>query len=314
MHTPGFTHFLLETCSSHYSTGVLVEMSDLNTAMDGRKAWIETITHTFNGVVAMAIVLQCIYYFTGFAEGSSLLTDPRLIDNMTNATFSGFAVFLIILFEMVCFRNPKGATFWERYGDTPAMYLAIALIFAHCLGFGCYVIVSIVTARNTLDPADNTDTMPKALKEMVDIFYWPHAVGMMVCMIATVLQFVPQIRTWKKHAFHRWNGWLIMVASTIGVLAAFVINTLELYIPNRYGSLNTSIHFWMESLDFYVTGVGALTSSTLGAYYAVKRDVPRHAAWMHRLVAWWFSASAARIYFVPLLSLFADAAGFQAAP
>eukprot|EP00469_Lotharella_globosa_P008721 CAMPEP_0167780038 /NCGR_PEP_ID=MMETSP0111_2-20121227/5132_1 /TAXON_ID=91324 /ORGANISM="Lotharella globosa, Strain CCCM811" /LENGTH=293 /DNA_ID=CAMNT_0007670499 /DNA_START=122 /DNA_END=1003 /DNA_ORIENTATION=+ len=233
---------------------------------------------------------------------------------MTYATVWGFAVFLIILFEMFCFRNSKGLTFWERYGDTPAMYLAIALVFAHCLGFGCYVIVSIIMGRNTLDPADNTDEMPKALKEIVDIFFWPHAVGMMICMIATVLQFVPQIRVWKNHAFHRWNGWLIVVAGTIGVLAAFVINTLELYIPNRYGSPNTSIHFWMESLDFYVAGVGCLTSSTLGAYYAVARDIPRHAAWMHRLVAWWFSASAARIYFVPLFGLFTEAAGFQAAP
>eukprot|EP00954_Amorphochlora_amoebiformis_P014092 1104199-Amorphochlora_amoeboformis.AAC.1 len=144
-----------------------------------------TFTHTLNGVVTMAVVLQCVYVFTCFADGGSLLTDPRLIANMQSATYTAFAVLVVIGIEMLCFRQPAGKTFWERYKDTPAMYLAIAIVFAHMLGFGAYGLVSLVLARNTLDPADGTDQLPKAMKEAIDVAYWPHVIGMGLCMLAT---------------------------------------------------------------------------------------------------------------------------------
>mmetsp|Transcript_19060 Transcript_19060/g.46799 ORF Transcript_19060/g.46799 Transcript_19060/m.46799 type:complete len:358 (-) Transcript_19060:106-1179(-) len=277
-------------------------------------AYVEAAVHALNAIVAIGVVFQCIYMFTFFADGGSLLTDPRLFDNGTTAMQIWFAVLFLAGFEMLYFRDTKGKTFWERYANTPASYLAIALVFAHMIGFGCYAALNVVLGRNTLNPADGTDQLPKNLQEAIDIVYWPHVIGMGVCMLSTFLQFVAQIRKWKRYTFHRWNGWLIVVAGTIGVLAGFAINVLELYIPVRYGAPNTSIHFWMESMQFFAGGAGALTSSTLGAYYAVKRDIPRHAAWMHRLPAWWMSASAARIYFIPLYPVLFGVFGAKAGP
>jgi len=261
-----------------------------------------------NAVIIGLVLYFMVYIMVFFQEGGTISTDPSYLDNTISSAYVMGIAFLLIIVEAFWFENKNGKNLHQRFMSTenPASSLFVGIFFAPKFAIGLYALSNIIRWHNSLLPAllpKNSRNSPSVLLGL-EYSFWIHVIPMTLCMFLGVLQFIPQVRKWKNFSFHRVNGWIIVWASIISMVGATCIVILESFgIRKRLGMKIGSAPFWF--LQSSLTLLVLLTSICVafGAYYAMVKDIPRHSAWMYRLVACWVGGAGARTFFVPSMFL-----------
>lgn len=106
------------------------------------------------------------------------------------------------------------------------------------------------------------------------------------------LQFIPAIRQ-RRPALHRWSGRIFIAAGALTAVSALV---MSIVFPQVGGP--------GKEAAVYTISIALLVSLAIALRAILRRDVPRHRAWMIRAFAIGLSISTMRLYIIPMYALY----------
>mmetsp|Transcript_12208 Transcript_12208/g.29141 ORF Transcript_12208/g.29141 Transcript_12208/m.29141 type:complete len:346 (-) Transcript_12208:327-1364(-) len=267
-----------------------------------RNSHAEYFAHGLNFAIGAALLACFVANFDVFQK-RTIAAETDYYVRMQRVTFWTFVVVLMASAQALLFCNTQGKNFFERYQSTPGWQLSCAAFFCGFAALGIYAIILAGEGQISLDDPDMLPNMtyskqlPTApLRSTFKVSFWVHVIGNILPMLMVPLQFIPQLRHWRQFLFHRWVGRTLVATGLLSMAAAQVLLVIEFYIQNKYGLELWSIDWWLLQIGMELLLVGTTSCLACGFYYAVKRDIPRHAEWMHRLVAFWFAGPISRTF------------------
>lgn len=188
-------------------------------------------------------------------------------------------VFALISLEMYISRDPKGMTWCQRYHATSGVLIGQLVV---CIGsFWC-------AAADMLEIFDHVGCGPCkdyltdgfTIQHFFKTIYYFHVVPCFFVGVLGPLQFYEPLRKYSKFFIHRWVGRLLLLLSVSQQFTASVMITM--YMIKGKSFLDRVYH-----ASLYVLNAYAWVAVVLGWRAAVRKDIPTHGAYMHRLGAAW---------------------------
>jgi uncharacterized membrane protein len=160
------------------------------------------------------------------------------------------------------------------------------------LFLGALAVLSAVARLAGMGEALSSGVLPK---EAGDVPYVKHPALSALHLVPGIaflllgpFQFMPAIRR-RWPAVHRWSGRTFILSGAVVAVTAMVINAI---FPPVGGAL--------KSAAVYLFGMAQIAALAIALRAILRRDIPRHRAWMIRAFAIGLGVSTMRFYFLPV--------------
>lgn len=221
---------------------------------------------------------------------------------MIAAVFGLLALLLVpvIVLEMWWYRDKSASTWWLRYKDTPGIMIFQISICSCFWAFVPHVLSVIFTWTCDLcRPVRNWDSHEHQFRHS----YFMHVFPALVIGVLGPFQFIEKVRKYRNFLLHRWFGRTLLTCSVVHQASASAM----IYYEIMYSSspIASDFHYRCYTSSFACYNLYAWVSIVFGWRAALRKDIPAHGAWMHRLGTMWFAIVVAfRILPMPLTAMF----------
>ncbi len=115
-----------------------------------------------------------------------------------------------------------------------------------------------------------------------------HIVSGIVFSLLAPLQFSPSLRR-RWPVWHRWSGRVIIIS---GALVAFS----ALWMNQNYPAFGG----WLKSAGIITFSLALLVALAVALLFIIRRNIPRHRAWMMRAMALGLGGATQRVFLLPI--------------
>jgi hypothetical protein len=221
----------------------------------------------------------------------------------------------VVLLEMHWHQDRSGITWYERYKDTPGVFVFQAVATICFMGFVIHVL-SLLGLRlcDLCDGPFGVFFSSEAMKLLFIVAYWSHiAPSAFICILAP-LQFLEPVRKFQNFFVHRWAGRVILVCAVLHQSGASLMLLVEFKSSRADGSDAGTVPFYSHLAVSAAFNLYAWVSLIVGWNAVLRKspDIPLHGAMMHRLGGSWFAIICTfRVVALPLVPILGDAWGLS---
>lgn len=242
---------------------------------------------------ARAVVLSALAAGSfGSQQVLQRLNDDRGVGSANIVLSVTLACALLVLFiscDMYLSRDKQAANWYQRYKGTPGM-LALQLAVLACFWIFNFDIIGLFFFWGcSICKSMGTNAIGKVIYKY---FFWFHVGACFPIAVLGPLQFFERVRKSRSFVFHRWFGKILLLDSLVhqGCVSALV----------TMGMLNSkNWDGWLYYSALAVLNLYAWVAIIIGWPAAIRKDIPTHGAYMHRLGAMWFAIVTAFRVFRP---------------